>query len=91
MSHVVHLVANECGYTVLELSASHKRGSKELNSLLGEEVRSIFSRVKASRTLVLLDDVDVLHSDDRGFWNALSNMVSSAKCPIVLTFESRLI
>lgn len=42
-----------------------------------------------SKTLVLLDDVDVLMTEDKGFWNSLSTIIGSSKCPIILTYTSK--
>jgi hypothetical protein len=36
---------------------------------------------------VLVEDIDILMGDDKGFWNTLWN-IFPANCPIILTFES---
>jgi hypothetical protein len=36
--------------------------------------------------MILIDDADILfEDDDKGFWGSLLYIISSAKCPIILT------
>lgn len=86
----VYVAAAQCGYTVLELSASHKRGQKELSVLLGDACGGARLDGANGKTAVLLDDVDVLTNDDPGFWSALLKIIANAKCPVIVTFTSNL-
>lgn len=68
---------------------------KELQAIIGEACTT--QRISnpdgninnvPSKTLVLLDDVDILLIDDKGFWQALSQILVTSKCPIIMTFTS---
>ena len=80
-------VAIAAGYHVLEVSSSTKRSGKELHQIISEAMSS--QRIKENtKTLILLDDVDVLLNDDKGFWTTLSQLIPHAKCPMILTYTS---
>jgi hypothetical protein len=89
----VYTCARESGYNVLEISTSQRRSGKEILAVIGEACTTqrllkseTYSKQSFSKTLVLLDDVDVLMAEDKGFWTALSNILPTSKCPIILTF-----
>jgi hypothetical protein len=44
-------------------------------------------RVRAS--LVVVEDIDVVYDEDRGFWSALERLAETSKRPIVLTVTGR--
>ena len=41
------------------------------------------------KTLILLEDVDILSEDDKGFWACLLSIIQTTKCPIILTCTGR--
>ena len=37
------------------------------------------------KTCILLEDIDFLAEEDRGFWTSLHHVISNTKCPIIMT------
>ena len=97
-TQVVYSLAARLGYRVLEVGPGEVRSGARIMSRFGEATvsRSMFDGkeerdaqkakdAEMLKTILLFEDVDVLFEEDRGFWNALSSLVSQSKQPIVLT------
>ena len=41
------------------------------------------------KTCILLEDVDILFEEDKGFWNAIQAIIETSKCPIILTCSGK--
>ncbi|RKO96898.1 hypothetical protein CAUPRSCDRAFT_11405 [Caulochytrium protostelioides] len=95
---VVYQVAVELGYEVIEMNTSHRRSGRDLLLTCGEATQSQrmtrqydnaagtqLPNGVGARSLILLDDVDLLYEDDRGFWPSLASLMAKSRRPIVLT------
>jgi len=81
---LVHALAKERDYDLVEMNASDWRTAKKIERVAGRAAQSYsFSR---KRRIILLDEVDGVHSiGDRGGLAAVIQLQSKAKVPIVLT------
>ncbi|XP_043664083.1 ATPase family AAA domain-containing protein 5 isoform X2 [Vespula pensylvanica] len=97
----VYAVAEELGYSILEVNASSKRTGKKILKELDEATKS--HRIKKNESkllvrpvlkkandlpqnsLILLEDIDLIFEEDEGFISATSQLVSNTKRPIVMT------
>lgn len=89
-SCAVYSCAKEAGFTVLEVSCSQKRSGKELLAIVGEACSSKRivnqdSDETSVKTVILIDDIDVLLGEDKGFWSALAQLMQTSRSPILLT------
>ncbi|MFP4174445.1 MAG: replication factor C large subunit [Halobacteriales archaeon] len=79
----VHALANDMGWTVVEMNASDARTADAVEEVAGEATRS--AGLTGGRTLVVMDEADNLHGNaDRGGSRAVTEMVKSASQPVVL-------
>mgnify|MGYP000462190445 CR=1 FL=1 len=79
----VHALANDMGWTVVEMNASDARTADAVEEVAGEATRS--AGLTGGRTLVVMDEADNLHGNaDRGGSGAVTEMVKSASQPVVL-------
>ncbi len=77
-------LANDLGWSVLELNASDKRTQKILNQSVGEAAQNASFLDK--RKLILLDEIDNLHGNsDRGGARAVTELVKTTREPVILT------
>lgn len=78
-----HAIANEMGWTVVELNASNKRSKDRIESVVGEKsTMSLFGGYR----LILIDDVDQFSGrEDRGAMTAITDIIKHANNPIILT------
>lgn len=96
----VYAVAEELGYSVLEVNASSRRTGKKILKEFEEATKShrienkeiklpipISKEVKnlPQNSLILLEDIDLIFEEDEGFISAASQLVSNTKRPIVIT------
>ena len=88
----VYSLAREMGFKVIEVNSSSCRNGKALLSNLREATQSHSvrkdesSKEPARKTLILLEEVDVVFDDlDDGFVSAVCTLISTTKRPIVLT------
>ncbi|KAK0091955.1 hypothetical protein PV326_002474 [Microctonus aethiopoides] len=95
----VYAIAEELSYTVLEVNASSKRSGRIIIRELEEATKS--HRVKkmdskaqhmsnsetniSERSLILIEDVDLVFDEDEGFISAIYQLASNTKCPIAMT------
>lgn len=79
----VHALANDMGWTVVEMNASDARTADAVEEVAGEATRS--AGLGTGRTLVVMDEADNLHGNaDRGGSGAVTEMVKEASQPVVL-------
>ncbi|MGZ4912749.1 MAG: replication factor C large subunit [Halobacteriota archaeon] len=77
-------LANDLGWSVLELNASDKRTQKSLNQSVGEAAQN--ASFLDTRKLILLDEIDNLHGNsDRGGARAATELVKTTREPVILT------
>ncbi|XP_063994819.1 enhanced level of genomic instability 1 [Diachasmimorpha longicaudata] len=97
----VYAVADELGYTVLELNASSRRPGKKIlkdfeEATKSHRIKKTDSSVSTSQTfqraekipqnsLILVEDVDLVFDEDEGFVSATYQLASNTKRPIVMT------
>ncbi|KAL6261962.1 hypothetical protein P5V15_007045 [Pogonomyrmex californicus] len=97
----VYAIANELGYSVLEVNASSRRTGKRILKELEEATKS--HRIKKNKleferiisendgtkisqnSLILLEDIDLIFEEDEGFVSAAYQLASNTKRPIVMT------
>uniref|UniRef100_A0A0C9RI96 ATAD5 protein n=1 Tax=Fopius arisanus TaxID=64838 RepID=A0A0C9RI96_9HYME len=94
----VYAVAEELGYTVLELNASSRRPGKKILKDFEEATKS--HRIKKTdpgsqiklksekipqNSLILVEDVDLVFDEDEGFVSATCQLATNTKRPIVMT------
>ncbi|KAJ3300919.1 hypothetical protein HDV03_001673 [Kappamyces sp. JEL0829] len=98
-SSLVRASAHLAGYNILELNTSDKRNGKVLCDVLAAASTSHTVKTKKAgfcdpnsldgaergRTMIVLEDVDMLAEEDKGFWSGLLSVIQTAKCPILLT------
>ena len=80
-SSIAHKVANVTNRHLLELNCSQKRTAKEVSSLILEGAR-YSARIDI---IYILDDVDILFEDEKGFWTAVLDLALGSKFPIIMT------
>jgi len=79
----VHALANDMGWTVVEMNASDARTADAVEEVAGEATRS--AGLTGGRTLVVMDEADNLHGNaDRGGSRAVTEMLKTASQPVVL-------
>ena len=82
---IVHALANELGYEILEVNASDFRNKDAIKSVVGSASQQqplFFSKGK----IILVDEVDgITGRKDRGGVSALKEVVANSKFPIVMT------
>ncbi|MEM0182526.1 MAG: replication factor C large subunit [Thermoproteus sp.] len=82
---LVHALANEINYELIELNARDVRTSTRIKEVVGRGLRegSLFGY---SGRLVLFDEVDGLNpKEDLGGLNTIVDMIETARVPIVMT------
>ncbi len=82
---LVHALANEINYELIELNASDVRTSERIKEVVGKGLRegSLFGY--AGR-LILFDEVDGLNpKEDLGGLNSIVDLIETARVPIVMT------
>ncbi|KAI8922635.1 hypothetical protein BC831DRAFT_474882, partial [Entophlyctis helioformis] len=68
------------------LGRSGRRESDSAMSTASDADKAALSvQAAPSKTLILIDDVDVLLEPDRGFWTGIATLAETTKVPIVLT------
>ncbi|MHA1727709.1 MAG: replication factor C large subunit [Promethearchaeota archaeon] len=101
---VVHAIANDLGYTVVEMNASDVRTAAAIKKKLNETVSSAnlltfmkpktYSRANGRKKIILIDEVDgISGQSDRGGLLALTNIIKKTKNPIIMTsnfYENKL-
>lgn len=81
---MVHTIANELGYEILEVNASDIRNKEAINSVVGSASTqmSLFRKDK----IILVDEIDGLAGrQDRGGVGALKEVVAKSCFPLIMT------
>lgn len=78
---LAYALSNELGFSLIELSASDLRDKTKIDKILKSSNISILGKPK----LILLDDIDVMTSKDKGGISELSKLLKEPKLPIILT------
>lgn len=100
---MVYTCAEERGMEVMEMNASECRSGQNVLKRVAESVgtqrigletytdqeKSMKSKTKNRRRLILFDDADVVLNDDKGFYHTIAKLVESSDYPIVLTCRHR--
>lgn len=101
----VYAVAEELGYSVLEINASSRRAGKKILKELEEATKShrikksdmkqsfLKSKVEEKKipqnSLILMEDVNIIFEEDEGFISAAYHLASNTKRPIVMTCSDK--
>ncbi|WP_330632240.1 replication factor C large subunit [Halocatena halophila] len=79
-----HALANDMGWSTIELNASDQRTKAEIERVAGSAAMNQ-SLTAGGRQLVIVDEADNIHGNaDRGGTRAITSLVKRAKQPIVL-------
>lgn len=71
---------------VLELNASVNRSKMNVLKILGEASQTFsIEKGENSGTIIFIDDVDIVLEPDSGFYNGVKTIISSNKCPVIMT------
>lgn len=90
----VYAAAKELGAYVFEINSGQRRGGKDLLGILEGIGQSHLVHkgegdgLKKSRSIVLIEDVDIIFEEDTLFWAGLEKFANTSKRPIVLTCTS---
>ncbi|KYQ93631.1 hypothetical protein DLAC_05013 [Tieghemostelium lacteum] len=82
---LVYSKTEEYGFTVLESNSSYKRSGKCVQEMYGEATQSRNLSTQDKDTLVLFDEIDIIYEEDKGFFSALTQLISNSKIPLVMT------
>ncbi|TIC01775.1 hypothetical protein E3Q17_01655 [Wallemia mellicola] len=94
----VYACAEELGWEVFEVFPGiSKRGGKEVlnlvgavgqNHIIGKGKKSMIEQQREKthkQSVILLEEVDVLFEEDKGFWPAIQALTQYSKRPVILT------
>jgi hypothetical protein len=79
------MAALELGFTIVEVHAGMLRSGKVLLQQLSETSQSHSVAGVGNASLIVLEDVDIVFEEDRGFHSALISLIGNSLKPIVLT------
>uniref|UniRef100_A0A7S2W5G9 EF-hand domain-containing protein n=1 Tax=Mucochytrium quahogii TaxID=96639 RepID=A0A7S2W5G9_9STRA len=85
---IVHSLARKVGFNVIEINPGNLRSAAHLTSEIGEATQScvIGSKGKSTDTsLILVDEVDTVFEEDKGFHQWVRSLVHKTKCPVIVT------
>lgn len=94
----VYAAAQELDAYIFEVNPSDKRSSKKLFEKLGGMGKShLVHRTKnggsvepnfKQKSIVLLEEVDILFEEDQTFWTGLDKFIETAKRPVIMTCQN---
>lgn len=76
-------VANELGFEILEMNAGNRRSAKDVFEQVGDNSRN--KLVNSEKSLILLEEVDILFEQDKNFWVAVEELIRITLRPVVMT------
>lgn len=76
---------NELELFVFKLNGTTRRTQKELMAALEGLGGSQLVNHRQKSCIILIEDVDVLYEDERGFWTVLERVLEKSKVPVVIT------
>ena len=78
----IRCVARALNKKIVEVTTTDDRSSQGLKRVLGEATQT---HNVLQTAVLLIDDVDVVSEQDKGFYKALGDLMEASKVPIVLT------
>lgn len=80
---LAHVVAADCGYTVLELNASDVRGRQDVVTMLRGPSQTRVVGSTSRGNCIIMDEVDGMTGGEEGGAQALAQIIKSSQCPII--------
>jgi len=81
---IVHAIANESDYELVELNASDFRNADAITSILGNASKQ--ASLFGSKKIILVDEIDgISGQQDRGGVLAITDVIKETKFPIIIT------
>ncbi|EEB08975.2 DNA replication factor C complex subunit Elg1 [Schizosaccharomyces japonicus yFS275] len=88
----VYALAKQLKFVVFEIHSGMRRSGKDVLDQIGELTQSHnvdkSSWNSYTDSLILLEEVDILFNEDRGFWQAVSTLTQKSKRPVIMTCNS---
>ncbi|EPY49440.1 DNA replication factor C complex subunit Elg1 [Schizosaccharomyces cryophilus OY26] len=85
----IYAICHELNFRIVEIHPGMRRSGRELLERIGELTQSHVvggSKEKEStNTLILLEEVDIIFQEDRGFWQAVTALIEKSKRPVAMT------
>ncbi|WBW71933.1 DNA replication factor C complex subunit Elg1 [Schizosaccharomyces osmophilus] len=85
----IYGICHELNFQIVEIHPGMRRSGRELLERIGELTQShVVGRSKekeSSNTLILLEEVDIIFQEDRGFWQAVTALIEKSKRPVAMT------
>lgn len=83
---LLQVIMNELNGKIFEVNSSANRSKKDILETLSEFSTSYDVKDKNVKSIILIDDVDVIfHGHDRFFWITIERLLLTSRRPIVLT------
>lgn len=100
----IYACASQLNYSVIEVNPSSDRSGQQIKNLFAEATQSHRASAGSTRnptvsatrepsadagvSLILFEEVDNLFPEDKGFFQALGNLLEDSKRPILMTCDS---
>lgn len=81
-----HLVAQACGYEIVEMNASNERSASAIRKLFET---AEFSGHVGSKRVIIMDEVDGMSSGDRGGIGELARIIKKCTFPVICIANER--
>lgn len=83
---LVQNLMKQLGIKLIDLNNSQCRDEKNIRKILKDAITNFtVNKGEATATVVFFDDIDIFPECDVGFEKALKWVISSSKCPIIMT------
>lgn len=86
-SSAVYAAADELDAEVFEVNPMDIRNSKAMLARYGGMADSHLVNSVRSRSLILLDEADILYTDDASFWKGVEKVMETTRRPVIATCE----
>ncbi|OMJ76977.1 hypothetical protein SteCoe_23524 [Stentor coeruleus] len=87
-THFVRQIAEDFSVRILEFSTSSLRSKGNISKILGEASQTFsIDQGENNGTIIFIDDVDIILEPDKGFYQGIESIISSTKCPVIMTCE----